>query len=133
MFLILTWLLKISLLKRTELETSFAILVEYFEMERSRYATQKRSFYAHWSTHARQLSSLYSTLFAIYIDRHVPDSELMAGGNGQLAFNALWDTLLNFYNVSIYYRKTAYQILGDFWYYDEFAKNNHLMSNKASF
>jgi hypothetical protein len=58
-------------LTKVKYEKTFDFLKEYFNFERSRFRSQKRSFYAHWCTYSRELADIYASLFTAYFDRFV--------------------------------------------------------------
>jgi hypothetical protein len=58
-------------LKKEQYEMAIEFLAEYFNFERIKFRSQKRSFYSHWFIYCRELSDFYSTLFTTYFDRYV--------------------------------------------------------------
>ena len=58
-------------LKKDQIEKTIQFLSDYFNFERNKFRSQKRSFYSHWFIYSRQLSDFYSLLFVTYLDRHI--------------------------------------------------------------
>ena len=102
-------------LGRAKFEKTFEFLVEYFGFERSRFRSQKRSFYSHWCVSCGALTDVFSSLFTTYLDRFgVPELATAAeGGNNQFDddstrmrvfqknYDILWEILINLYLVWI--------------------------------
>lgn len=91
-------------LTRVQFESTFKYLNEYFAFERTRFRSQKRSFYSHWSVFSRQLAKLFSALYLNYFDKYIVREIGATVGNlakFEANFDSLFNTLIDLYRVWI--------------------------------
>lgn len=60
-----------KIIARQQYESTFVYLSEFFAFERTKFRSQKRSFYSHWCVFANQLADIYSNLFTNYFEKFV--------------------------------------------------------------
>lgn len=67
-------------LTRIETETTFKYLSEFVSFERSKFRSQKRSFYSHWAQFSRPLARLLNVFFLNYFDKFIAKDLTNSGG-----------------------------------------------------
>lgn len=87
-------------LRQDQFEATFKFLKEFFNFEKSKFKSQKKSFYSHWSNFTRQLTQLYSSLFLTYLDKFSM-KQLLLEPKFERNFDELFDLLVELYFVWI--------------------------------
>ena len=89
------------MLMRSDYESIFDYLIQFFRFEQAKFKSQKNSFYLHWSVFTSELSKLFTSLILTYFERFQLKPLIGAADFDKALEDTVWKLLTDMYMVWI--------------------------------